>query len=414
MEHQFSFRVELTASQSPYLFKDKYLNVTVQNSGNPYFAFISDENGFLIFKSFEASKANELYNLLLSNGSLTNEIFNFFTTNFTLIFFDNKKQLLCYGKDRLGLSSLIINEDPLILSSHDLVNSVECAPGITVMNENEKYLLSFPSFERSSTLRTGITVDEAVDLMINTLKQSVTAAYPVLFSGGLDSCVLAGIIGLLGAPQCTLVNFCACQDAPDRLAARQCFADLTRSFPNTKFDLCEFTGTVELMQCDLPLIKSLLVPSELTEMNLNIAMSIYSGLKHVHGFAAYSGLGADELLCGYMRMKKDENANEEIAEHINRLWTRNGGRDDRVAMHLGKMVSCPYLSSEFINLALSLPVNMLIRPDLPRGEGEKWILRQVALRLGLETAAKRPKQAMQFGNRVAKTRWRGTEKMPQS
>ena len=115
-----------------------------------------------------------------------------------------------------------------------------------------------------------------------------------------------------------------------------------------------------------------------------------------------------------MRMKTENSADNEINEHMNRLWIRNGGRDDRVAMHLGKSIVFPFLSQKFIEIALKLPLEMLIKPDLPRGKGEKWILRQIADKYGIRSAANRPKQAMQFGSKVAKAKWRGDETIPES
>jgi asparagine synthetase B (glutamine-hydrolysing) len=72
---------------------------------------------------------------------------------------------------------------------------------------------------------------------------------------------------------------------------------------------------------------------------------------------------------------------------------------------------CPFLATEFIEYAMTLPTELLIRPDLPRGQGEKWILRQIASKYGLHAAANRPKQAMQFGSKVAKADWRGDGKV---
>ena len=49
---------------------------------------------------------------------------------------------------------------------------------------------------------------------------------------------------------------------------------------------------------------------------------------------------------------------------------------------------------------------------LPRGAGEKILLRALALKFGLDRTATEPKRAIQFGSRIAKTenrREKGTD-----
>lgn len=66
------------------------------------------------------------------------------------------------------------------------------------------------------------------------------------------------------------------------------------------------------------------------------------------------------------------------------------------------MFRFPYLDEEVVSYLNSLPVWDKADLELPRGVGEKLLLRLAALQLGLGQSAVLPKRAMQFGSRIAK------------
>ena len=412
--HDLYFRVESVSHETPFQFRGSFLEVDVKRNDAPVLAFVVDEEGFLVWKHVEAmSTAESVHQRLKETVDFNEHVLDFVDGGFAFVFFSQKRHVLCFGKDRLGLASLLFSEAPLVIGSHDVETGEDHPPGFTVLTEDSKDVIALPKFSRALS-QSEIATEEAIDNLTRLLCQNVKAGVPVLFSGGLDSTLIAGCLGIVGAKEVDLINFCVADNAPDRLSARESHADLTKSFPKTKFVLHEYTGNVDDMASKLLEIRGLVKPSAVTEMNLNIAMTLYSALSHVDHCLAHSGLGADELFCGYMRMKTESTAEAEVTEHVNRLWQRNGGRDDRVAMHLGKQCLFPFLSAEFITYSLKLPMSLLIRSDMPRGQGEKWILRQIALKLGLKSASQRPKQAMQFGSKVAKAKWRGSDVIPKS
>ena len=163
-----------------------------------------------------------------------------------------------------------------------------------------------------------------------------------------------------------------------------------------------------------------------TEMDLSISTALYfasrgSGTLETEDAAQsyetpakilLSGLGADELLGGYSRHAKAfssrgyEGLLDELDLDIRRISYRNLGRDDRVVSHSGREVRYPFLDERVIGLLLRTPIWHKCgfhRPaDLEANDPGKILLRQVALHLGLRTAAQQRKRAIQFGARTAK------------
>ncbi|XP_040913746.1 asparagine synthetase domain-containing protein 1 [Toxotes jaculatrix] len=121
-----------------------------------------------------------------------------------------------------------------------------------------------------------------------------------------------------------------------------------------------------------------------------------------------TGIGADEQLAGYSRHRVrfktagHEGLIQELAMELGRISSRNLGRDDRVIGDHGKEARFPYLDEDVVSYLNSLPVWVKADLSLPRGVGEKLLLRLTAKQLGLGQSAVLPKRAMQFGSRIAK------------
>ena len=87
---------------------------------------------------------------------------------------------------------------------------------------------------------------------------------------------------------------------------------------------------------------------------------------------------------------------------IDRIPTRNLGRDDRVISSWGKETRHPFLSLSVVNFLARLPVHLKLDPRLEAGVGEKLLLRLAARKVGLVEASGRKKRAMQFGSHSAR------------
>ncbi|NXS28478.1 ASND1 protein, partial [Pomatostomus ruficeps] len=252
----------------------------------------------------------------------------------------------------------------------------------------------------------------------------------VLFSGGIDSMVIAALADKhvpLEEP-IDLLNVAftgahlSCFDVPDRITGRAGLKELEAINSSRTWNFVEINVTLEeLKKMRKQRINYLIYPLD-TVLDDSIGCAIWFASRG-EGFicnqgelkpykspakVVLSGIGADEQLAGYSRhrvcFRKDglDGLNKELEMELGRISSRNLGRDDRIIGDHGKEARFPFLDEDVVSFLNSLPVSEKADLTLPRGIGEKLILRLAARELGLTDSTVLPKRAVQFGSRIAK------------
>lgn len=230
---------------------------------------------------------------------------------------------------------------------------------------------------------------EAYDLIRMLEEQAVETRGKVgyLFSGGLDSSVLAKIF-LKHAPgplYCTGVL-----GSRDMEEARRVSAEIGGELVEVAAMPQE---VVEAATCLQDLFHRRLgrMPDY---VELTIYTPLYFLIGHVREDVVVSGQGADELFAGYHRyIAMDEATREQaIRKDVSMLIEQGIKRDLMVAQEWGKTMKMPYLNENVVQFALSLPPKLRVAGDM-----RKIVLRQCASLLSL-SVANAGKRAMQYGS----------------
>ncbi|KAI0706076.1 asparagine synthase-domain-containing protein [Cytidiella melzeri] len=441
---------------------------------------------------------------------------------YAIVFYHARTRNLVFARDPLGRRSLLIHK-PTPQSPHFILSSVSVGidpaysfeelptAGFHVLNVEQLCQGNeFDNFEESLMLLHRAPVDEAspfadlarvntsvpdnppiladlehipdhlhtiVDQLVDRLEESVRlrvsyipktcenkeqARVAVLFSGGIDSTMLAFLasrhidpsepIDLLNVafenPRKILVQaegnlyalpkferkqklkarleYAAINvkyDVPDRLTGLQELEELRQLRPERTWNFVEVNIPFEEYEAARPIVEALMFPGR-TVMDLSLAAALYfaargTGQVRQHRDAEavpysssarvlLSGLGSDELLGGYGRFRTAFKAGgwqaviNELQLELDRIPVRNLGRDDRVISSHGKETRHPFLSLSVVSFLAHLPVHTKLDPRLEAGIGEKMLLRLAARKVGLREAAMRKKRAMQFGSHSAR------------
>ncbi|KAM8933803.1 asparagine synthetase domain-containing protein 1 [Pelodytes ibericus] len=211
-------------------------------------------------------------------------------------------------------------------------------------------------------------------------------------------------------------------DVPDRITGRAGLEELKAINPLRTWNFVEINVTPEELKemrqrriCQLVQPLSTVLDDSIGcavwfasrgvgTMNSNVELKPYTSPSKV----VLTGIGADEQLAGYsrhrVRFKTMGHAGllEELSMELGRISSRNLGRDDRVIGDHGKEARFPFLDEDVVSFLNTLPISEKADLTLPRGLGEKLILRLAAVELGLTASSVLPKRAMQFGSRIAK------------
>ncbi|KAF5377623.1 hypothetical protein D9615_005218 [Tricholomella constricta] len=212
-------------------------------------------------------------------------------------------------------------------------------------------------------------------------------------------------------------------NVPDRISGLQEVEELRRLCPERVWNFVEINVPYEESQGARQTVESLMLPGR-TVMDLSLALALYFASRSVGQVRSspgaepepytstarvlLNGLGSDELLGGYGRHRSAyktggwQSVIEELQLEIDRIPTRNLGRDDRVISSHGKETRHPFLSLTVLDFLARLPVHHKMDPRLEVGLGDKMLLRLAAWKLGLIEASQRKKRAMQFGSHSAR------------
>jgi asparagine synthetase B (glutamine-hydrolysing) len=241
----------------------------------------------------------------------------------------------------------------------------------------------------------------------------------VLFSGGLDSAVVAAMAARHCTDRLYLYNVSFGPDyekSADRQAALVTHRTLQDQYPEKRIIFQDIVVTWEDICKHEPHIRTILQPKA-TVMDVNIATALWfacGGGKSETKIPDESkprvlllGMGADELFGGYGRHRNAfkrggwVDLEQELKMDQERFWERNLGRDDRIVADHGCEARFPFLDIRVTEFVKNLPLSSICDFSLPSGQGDKRILRLVAARLGIEYASGLVKRAIQFGSRIS-------------
>jgi asparagine synthase (glutamine-hydrolysing) len=226
---------------------------------------------------------------------------------------------------------------------------------------------------------------EIVDALRKSAHRQIEKNAAVLFSGGIDSCILAS---LSDTPLIT----CGLENSQDIQFSRKASTLLKR-------DLREIVLSEREIENAIPEVLSII--EDKTLMNLEIGLLIFFVCQEWDGDILISGNGADELFGGYFKYEKAFRDKKDVKVLMRKdfdLIHHALERDCQIAERFEKKMRYPYLDCDVVKKALSIPAELLFDPQ------RKEFLRKVARLLSLpEEIATRPKKALQYGSNIHKT-----------
>lgn len=238
------------------------------------------------------------------------------------------------------------------------------------------------------------------NLLIRSVEKRVQGLSKVgiLFSGGIDSTVLAKIADDLGVE--TILYTVGHKDSIDIKVSKETAEAMNLQLKTRNIG-------VEDVKKYLPLVLDAIEEFNIMKIGVGMPAYIAAEMAHEDGLRVMlSGQGADELFGGYNRYlrlyeEKGELAREDLKEDILNLYHVNLQRDDAVTMANSVELRVPYLDLDIINTAINIPMKYKISGI--EDKLRKCILREVAAELGVPAEiVNRPKKAAQYGSGIHK------------
>lgn len=233
----------------------------------------------------------------------------------------------------------------------------------------------------------------AAEALLSAIEVSVKDQLPdgkpgVLFSGGLDSSIIAHILGRYSDPCLYTVGV---EGSYDLAVGRETASFLGLEWKGITVGTEDLIGAV----CQLMRIIPTTNPVTLSfELPLHI---VASRVEEVHLF---NGQGADELFAGYAKyLSMDvEERKRHMESDLANLMDKGLSFERTIAAHHGKVIHHPYLHQRVVAQVEGISPESLIH-----GSIRKKALREVAELLQLGEIVTRRKKAAQYGSGIMKS-----------
>jgi len=252
-----------------------------------------------------------------------------------------------------------------IIKNNNLINEKEWLKHIETLNKNKQKL----NFKRE---------------FIKSIKKRLPKAkFGILFSGGIDSTLIAFICRKLKADfVCYTVGL---KNSPDIISAE-------KVAKKHGFKLKKKILTLKDIEKTIKTVAGITGPDT---MKVGVGSVMYEAIKLAkkdNVNILFSGLGAEEIFAGYERHSLSKDINKECWSGLKRMHKRDFKRDFAIAKELKANLLVPFLEPNVITAAMQIPGKEKIKKQY-----KKYALRKTAEKIGLKDAW-RKKKAAQYGS----------------
>ncbi len=353
---------------------------------------------------------SEIYNLKEQTSFVNLSVLKRFEDAYAVAYWKGNE--LCIARDIIGLKPVCFTHTAFCFAFSSEKKALEAMGFPHAMALDPRKLMKYDiqedrlSFEKRGSFSGGPEIKEEKGKikvgLLKLLRASISKMAPegekfgVLFSGGLDSTLIAYLCKELGADfvcYTVAVEEPGMREAEDLRYANQIAADLGLKLKIKRMRVSELERTLKEV---VPLIET----TDVVKVDVALPLYVACEMAKEEGIeTVLYGLGAEELFAGYARHKKLKSAvlNKECLSGVLRIYEHDLYRDELVAKSLRISLRTPFLATDLVDYALRIPVSY----KLLDGEN-KVVLREIAKDLGLELVAKRKKKAMQYGSNFDK------------
>lgn len=210
----------------------------------------------------------------------------------------------------------------------------------------------------------------------------------VLFSGGLDSSIVAALLArncpvtLYTVGTAESYDMIISQDTATQMNLPwQCIIIDENELISAIPEIVKITGTVN------PIIISFEIP-------------LYFVSKHAREKHLFGGQGADELFAGFARYSDMNDSQRELQMDVDmaKLLNETMAHESAIARYFHKEIHYPYLHPTVMEMVRKMPME-----EKMSGDVRKAVLREVGRNIGLGEVAERKKKAAQYGSGSMRT-----------